>query len=196
MAFRKDWWHDVPERPMGPHHGKPGERTTGPTLMQHRPDCILNFRGQEGPPDRPYDGAEPMVIDVDFSDRFGLTRIGIHHQRLLPGRRSSFPHAESREEEFVFVLEGEADAWIDGWLHRVTAGDAIAFPAGTGIAHNLINDGSADARFIVIGQRNGSGIRIFYPRNVVYRHQWGDDWWDDAPQRPLGPHDGRPGRRA
>jgi uncharacterized cupin superfamily protein len=196
QAIRKDWWHDVPHRPKGPHHGKPGGRTTGPTMAEHRPGCILDHRGQEGPPDRPYDGAEPMVIDVDFSDRFGLTRIGIHHQRLLPRRRSSFPHAESREEEFVFVLEGEADAWIDGWLHRVTAGEAVAFPAGTGIAHNFINDGSADVRFIVIGQRNVPGNRLFYPRHVVYRHQWGDDWWDDAPQRPLGPHDGRPGRRA
>ena len=195
MAFRKDWWHGVPERPMGPHHGKPGERTTGPTLQQHRPDCVLNFRGQEGAPDRPYDGAEPMRIDVDFSDRFGLTRIGIHHQRLLPGHRSSYPHAESKEEEFVFILEGEADAWIDGWLHRVKEGDAIAFPAGTGIAHNIINNGAADMRMMVIGQRRVPGNRLFYPRHIQYRARWGEDWWQDAPQRPLGPHDGLPDQR-
>jgi uncharacterized cupin superfamily protein len=195
MAFRKDWWHGVPERPMGPHHGKPGERTTGPTLQQHRPDCVLNFRGQEGAPDRPYDGAEPMRIDVDFSDRFGLTRIGIHHQRLLPGHRSCYPHAESKEEEFVFILEGEADAWIDGWLHRVKEGDAIAFPAGTGIAHNIINNGAADMRMMVIGQRRVPGNRLFYPRHIQYRARWGEDWWQDAPQRPLGPHDGLPDQR-
>jgi uncharacterized cupin superfamily protein len=195
MAVRKDWWQDVPERPMGPHHGKPGERTTGPAMAEHRPDCILNFGGQEGEPGRPYDGSEPMAIDIDYSDRFGLTRIGIHHQRLLPHHRSCFPHAESKEEEFVFILEGEADACIDGWLHRVTPGDAIAFPAGTGISHNFINNGEADMRMIVVGQRAVAGNCLFYPRHVEYRDQWGEDWWHDAPQRPLGPHDGKPDRR-
>jgi uncharacterized cupin superfamily protein len=196
MPLRKDWWHDVPHRARGPHHGKPGERTTGPTQAEHRPDCILSYRGREDEPDRPYDGSEPMVVDVDFSDCFGLTRIGIHHQRLLPGHRSSFPHAESKEDEFVFILEGEADAWIDGWLHRVKEGDAIAFPAGTGIAHNLINNGTADMRMMVIGQRRVPGNQLFYPRHVAHRDSWGEDWWSDAPQRPLGPHDGKPDRRA
>ncbi|HEV8391342.1 MAG TPA: cupin domain-containing protein [Dongiaceae bacterium] len=192
MPIRKDWWQDVPHRPMGPHHGKPGDRTTGPAMAEHRPDCILDFRGHEGAPDLPYDGAEPMAIDVDFSDRFGLTRIGIHHQRLLPGHRSCFPHAESKEEEFVFILEGEADAWIDGWLHRVTEGDAICFPAGTGIAHNFINNGKSDMRMMVIGQRRVPGNQLYYPRHIKYRASWGEDWWSDAPQRPLGPHDGKP----
>jgi uncharacterized cupin superfamily protein len=80
-------------------------------------------------------------------------------------------------------------------LHRVTPGDAIAFPAGTGISHNFINNGTADLRMIVIGQRGILGNRLFYPRHVEYRDQWGDDWWRDAPQRPLGPHDGKPDRR-
>lgn len=194
IAIRTDWWHDVPHRPKGPHHGKPGERTTGPTMAEHRPDCILGFRELEREPDRPYDGAEPMAIDVDFSTRFGLTRIGIHHQWLLPGHRSCYPHAESREEEFVFILEGEADACIDGWLHRVREGDAIAFPAGTSITHNFINNGDADMRMMVVGQRGVPGNRLFYPRHLHISERWGEDWWHDAPPRPLGPHDGKPDR--
>jgi uncharacterized cupin superfamily protein len=194
-AVRTDWWHDVPHRPKGPHHGKPGERTTGPMLQEHRPDCIIQVRDHEGEPECSYDGdPERMKIDVDLSTRFGLTRIGIHHQRLLPGHRSCYPHAESREEEFVFILEGEADACIDGWLHRVMEGDAVAFPAGTGITHNVINNGTADVRMMVIGQRGVPGNRLFYPRHVHIRERWGDDWWQDAPRRPLGPHDGTPNR--
>lgn len=193
MPLRKDWWHDVPERPMGPHHGKPGGRSADPALPSHRPDCILDFRGEEGEPDRPYEGdPEAMAIDVDLSTRFGLTRLGIHHQRLRPGHRSCYPHAESVEEEFVFILEGEADAWIDGWLHRVREGDAIAFPAGTGISHNFINNGAADLRMLVIGQRNVPGNRRFFPRHRHLRERRRNGWWDEAPQRPLGPHDGRP----
>ena len=48
---------------------------------------------------------------------------GHARRRLPPGRRSWYPHAESLEEEFVFILEGEADAWVDGYLHRVAAGE-------------------------------------------------------------------------
>ena len=195
MPLRKDWWQDVPERAMGPHHGKPGERTTGPAMAEHRPDCIVDYRDHEGVPERPYDGSEPTVIDVDYSSRLGLTRIGIHHNRLPPGHRSSFPHAESHEEEFVFIVEGEADACIDGWPHRVKAGDAVAFAAGTGISHNFLNNSDADLRMIVIGQRSVPGNRLFYPRHVEHSHMWGEDWWHGAPQRPLGPHDGKPDRR-
>jgi uncharacterized cupin superfamily protein len=189
MPLRKDWWQDVPERPMGPHHGKPGQRTPEPTMARQQPDCILNWRGSEDPPDHYPDDPEPMQIGVPFSDRFGLTRIGIHHGRLTPGRRSCYPHAESLEEEFVFILEGAADAWIDGHLHPVKAGDAIAFPAGTGICHNFINNNDADVRMIVIGQRNLPGNRIFYPHNPELR-AW-QKFWHDAPQRPLGAHSGK-----
>ena len=64
----------------------------------------------------------------------GLVRVGINLQRLPPGTRSSWPHAESdeEEEEFVDVMDGEVDDWIDGELHRMLAGDLAAFLAGTG----------------------------------------------------------------
>ena len=56
----------------------------------------------------------------------GLVRIGVNLQRLPPGMRSSWPHAEENEEEFVYVIEGEVDAWINGDLHRMVAGDLAA----------------------------------------------------------------------
>ena len=53
----------------------------------------------------------------------GPQRIGINLQRLPPGSRSSWPHAEENEEEFVVVIDGERDAWIDGHIQRMRAGD-------------------------------------------------------------------------
>ena len=67
----------------------------------------------------------------------GLLKIGLHLERLQPGHRLSYPHAEELEEEFVYVLEGEVDAWIDGHLHPMKAEDLAAFPAGTGICHTF-----------------------------------------------------------
>ncbi len=54
-------------------------------------------------------------IGAPLARKLGLGRIGIHHERLPPGRRTSYPHAESDEEEFVYVLEGYPEA-SDQWL--------------------------------------------------------------------------------
>ena len=43
----------------------------------------------------------------------GLLKIGVNLVRLPSGTRSSWPHAEEKEEEFVYVLEGEVEAWLD-----------------------------------------------------------------------------------
>ncbi len=123
----------------------------------------------------------------------GLRRIGINLQTLPPGTRSSWPHAEEDEEEFVYVLEGEVDCWIDGTLHRMVAGELAAFPAGTGISHCFINNGDRDVRLLVGGEAPKSDSRIHYPVNPSRRSDmtW-SQWWDDVPARPLGAHDGLP----
>lgn len=126
----------------------------------------------------------------------GLQRIGLHVERVAPGERTSLPHAESDEEEFVLVLEGEISAWIDGHLHPMTKGDLAAFPAGTGIAHTFINDGDADALLLVGGERTKATNRIVYPVDPWRRAQVKpEEWWTDAPARELGPHEGQPRRR-
>jgi len=72
-----------------------------------RPDCIRHWRDVEGADDSTYpDSAELFSIGAPLARKLGLGRIGIHHERLPPGRRTSYPHAESEEEEFIYVLEG------------------------------------------------------------------------------------------
>jgi uncharacterized cupin superfamily protein len=123
----------------------------------------------------------------------GLTRIGVNLQRLPPGARSSWPHAEENEEEFVYVVEGEVDAWVNGSLHRMVAGDLAAFPAGTGICHCFINNSEREVLLLVGGEAPKPGSRIFYPLNPSRRADMKpSDWWDDIPQHSFGPHDGLP----
>ena len=119
----------------------------------------------------------------------GLERLGVNHETLPPGCRSSIPHAHSHDEEFIFVLEGSPDLWIDGVLHRLKPGDAAAFPSGTGIAHNLINNTEEDVRFLVVGD-NHPDDTVVYPVNPEAENRYP---WADAPHRAIGPHDGKPG---
>jgi uncharacterized cupin superfamily protein len=157
-----------------------------------RPSFIANWSEIERPHEWHYDqDDEPMAIGASFSAFFGLTKLGIHHERLRPGRRTSFPHAESAEEEFVYVIDGEPDVWLDGHLHRLKPGDAVGFPAGTGIAHTFLNNTEAEVHLLVVGERSKPENRIFYPLNPG-RKALHADWWDDHPKHALGPHDGLP----
>jgi uncharacterized cupin superfamily protein len=163
--------------------------------MTDRPDCITHWTGIERPDDNHYDeDDELMSIGAPFARHFGLTRLGIHHERLPPGRRTSFPHAESAEEEFVYVIEGTPDVWLDGALYRLRPGDAVGFPAGTGLAHSFLNNTDAEVRLLVVGEARKPENRVFYPLHAEQRPLH-PDWWDDAPQHPLGGHDGLTDRR-
>ncbi len=132
---------------------------------------------------------EAMGFDADYSRHFGFQRLGIHHQRLLPGRRTSFPHAESTEDEFIHVLSGTPDVWLDGVLHRLCPGDSVGFRAGTGLSHSFLNNTDGEVELLVVGDKTRADNRIVYPLNLERRaaHEY---WWDDAPQHDLGPHDG------
>jgi len=136
---------------------------------------------------------EPMGPSRAIGRAAGLLKIGLHVQRVPPGHRISWPHAESKEEEFVYVLDGEVDAWIDGALHPMTAGDLAAFPSGTGICHAFLNNGVRDATLLVGGEASRSDNLIYYPLHPERRRDlpW-SQWWDDVPARPQGPHDGKP----
>ncbi|MBK8252214.1 MAG: cupin domain-containing protein [Polyangiaceae bacterium] len=136
---------------------------------------------------------EPMGPVRRLGKEAGLERIGINIQRLPPGTRSSWPHAEEDEEEFVYVLAGQVDAWIDGHIHRMVQGDFAAFPAGTGISHCFINNSKDEVVLLVGGEAAKAGSRIFYPMNPSRRQDLpAHCWWNDVPSRELGAHDGLP----
>jgi len=160
--------------------------------MPARPPFIANIR----------DGLTPLD-DGGFSNMGGmgspvgraggLTRIGINYEVAPPGSRSSFPHAESDEDEFVLVLKGKPDVWIDGELFELSEGDCVAFPAGTGIAHSFLNNSDEDMHLLIVGEANKESNRVWYPLNPERMELFakrGKDW-SDAPRRPLGPHDGK-----
>jgi uncharacterized cupin superfamily protein len=161
--------------------------------MPQRPPFIAHWKDIQDADDSHYPGSEELhAIGSPFGRFFGLTRLGIHHEVLPPGRRTSYPHAEKTEEEFVYVIEGRVDAWIDGEVYALGPGDAVGFPAGTGISHTFINDSDQPARLLVVGERTRPDNQIYYPLNPERKAEVGEEWWEEVPRRPLGPHDGLP----
>ncbi len=158
-----------------------------------RPPFIISTADVPEEPGRYPHSDEPLAFSRAIGRAAGLLKIGLHVQRLPPGHRISWPHAEEKEEEFVYLLDGELDAWIDGELHAMKPGDLAAFPSGTGICHTFLNNGEREALILVGGEASKADNRIFYP---LHPHRRGDmpwsHWWEDVPSRPQGAHDGKP----
>lgn len=160
-----------------------------------KPPFIGNYKEFLDPDNSHYRGSEELLsIGSPIGRKLGLQKIGIHIETLPPGRRTSWPHAESSEEEFAFVIEGNPQAWVDGNVYDLKPGDFVAFPSGTGIAHTFINNTKANCILLVGGEANKPDNKIFYPLHPERNQQCHEkgSLWEECPKRSLGTHDGLP----
>jgi uncharacterized cupin superfamily protein len=67
-----------------------------------------------------------------LADYAGLKNFGVNLIRVAPGGQSSARHAHTKQDEFVYVLEGEFVLVTDSDGQTVGRGTCIGFPAGTG----------------------------------------------------------------
>jgi uncharacterized cupin superfamily protein len=105
-----------------------------------------------------------------LGDAFGLTRIGINQSTLLPGRESSMRHWHTREDEFVYVLEGEVVLRSGAGEQRLTAGMCAGFAAGVEDGHQLVNRSDRPAVYLEISNRDAADTALYTDPDV-------DLWW-------------------
>jgi uncharacterized cupin superfamily protein len=96
-----------------------------------------------------------------LGDLFGLTNFGVNLTRLAPGAQSALKHRHSRQDEFVFILEGEPTLLSDDEEIVLRPGMCAGFPA-EGAAHCLINRTDRDVVYLEIGDRS-PGDEASYP---------------------------------
>jgi uncharacterized cupin superfamily protein len=82
--------------------------------------------------------------------------------RLAPGAASALRHAHTKQDEFVYVLEGEPTLVTNSGATLLKPGMCAGFKAGTGDAHHLVNRGAADVVFLEVGDRT-PGDSAHYP---------------------------------
>src|ERR1700744_2501765 len=85
------------------------------------------------PFDRPCRAREKAKL----GDLAGLTQFGVNLVRLKPGVWSSQRHWHSHEDEFVYILEGEAVLVTDAGEEILCPGDAAGFKGGAADGHHL-----------------------------------------------------------
>ncbi len=184
------FWSDAPKRKLGPNDGQPGN-TAG--SKRGRPEFVAQWRDLLTRKAGRYPNSnEDLVLNARYDNRARFWRIGMRVQVLKPGRRTSWPHADRDEDEFIFIVSGKVDAWNDGHISPMGAGDFIGWQGGTGIAHVIINNSDEDVVVIVGGERSRLVNQYFYSFHRKYNKEIGEGYWTDHPVHKLGPHDGLP----
>ncbi len=101
-----------------------------------------------------------------LGDLFGLANFGVNLTRIAPGGASALRHAHTRQDEFVYILEGEPTLVTDAGRTQLKPGMCAGFKAGTGDAHHLRNETGEDVVYLEIGDRT-PGDRATYPDDDI-----------------------------
>lgn len=110
----------------------------------------------------PYKAANQQRWNRRLGAHAGLTNFGVNLTRIVPGGQSSSLHGHTKQDEFVWVLEGEVVLETTQGEQVLRAGHCAGFPAGRGEAHRFLNRSDRDALLLVIGDRT-PGDEVYYP---------------------------------
>lgn len=97
-----------------------------------------------------------------LGDVFGLTNFGVNLTQLAPGAISALRHAHSRQDEFVYILQGHPVLITDAGETALSPGMCAGFKAGSGDAHHLVNRSGEHVVYLEIGDRS-AGDSGSYP---------------------------------
>ncbi|MGJ0392315.1 MAG: cupin domain-containing protein [Methylocystis sp.] len=133
------------------------------------------------PRDRPSNYPEPFAARVAGREKralgevFGLLNFGVNLTRLAPGAQSALMHRHSRQDEFIYILEGAPTLVTEAGETELGPGMCAGFPAG-GLAHHLVNRIDTDALYLEVGDRT-VGDRGGYPADDLEARLSPDGRW-------------------
>ena len=104
-----------------------------------------------------------------LGDAVGLKNFGVNLMRLPPGCASSQRHWHTRQDEFVYVLEGEVVLVTDAGEQSLRAGMVAGFPAGKPDGHHLVNRGARDALVLEVGDRTAGDEGDYSDIDMMWR---------------------------
>ena len=110
-----------------------------------------------------------------LSEDGGLKQFGAYIETLEPGARSSDRHWHEQEDEFLYVLSGEATVIEDDGEHLLVSGDTACWPAGTPNAHHVVNRSGVPCSYLIVGTRVSHDV-CHYPDSGRTLYTEGDKW--------------------
>ena len=110
-----------------------------------------------------------------LGDLFGLSNFGVNLTKLAPNAASALRHAHTKQDEFVYILQGHPTLHTDEGRTRLAPGMCAGFKAGTGNGHRLVNETNEEVVYLEVGDRT-PGDEGSYPdddlRALLVDGQW------------------------
>jgi len=129
------------------------------------PISALEIAGEVGTkayPD-PFRGPLEGRVKRRLADAFGIEKFGVNMTELKPGAASSEFHFHTRQEEFLYVLEGQPTLVVGEAETMLAPGDCIGFTANSEIGHMLVNRTEKPVCVLEVGDR-APGDKCHYPK--------------------------------
>ena len=84
----------------------------------------------------------------------GAKKLGYNLTAVPPGKRAFPFHNHHANEEMFFILHGEGEVRIGEAVYSIRTGDVIACPpGGSETAHQIINTGEAELRYLAVSTK-------------------------------------------
>ncbi|HUB91254.1 MAG TPA: cupin domain-containing protein [Dyella sp.] len=88
------------------------------------------------------------------SMQLGAQKLGYNITAVPPGKRAFPLHNHRVNEEMFFILQGEGEIRVGAERHPIRQGDIIACPpGGPESAHQIINTGSVEMRYLAVSSK-------------------------------------------
>jgi uncharacterized cupin superfamily protein len=97
-----------------------------------------------------------------LGDPHGLTQFGVNMTTIPPGGWSAQLHWHKREDEFVYVIDGQLTLVTSDGEQALGPGMAACFPAGVANGHRLENRTDRPATYLEVGTRDPAE-EVTYP---------------------------------
>lgn len=110
-----------------------------------------------------------------LGDVFGLRNFGVNLTRLMPGGESALLHRHSKQDEFIYILQGSPTLVTETAEVELSPGMCAGFPAA-GEAHQLVNRTGADVLYLEVGDRT-PGDEGSYPKDDIQATLGPDGKW-------------------
>lgn len=138
--------------------------------MDEEKSVVAMFAVDVAPRTKPSNYPEPFASLMrgrekrQLGDVFGLTNFGVNLTRLPPNSVSALRHAHSKQDEFIYILQGHPTLYTNEGREQLSPGMCAGFKAGNGNAHNLVNETPEEVVYLEVGDRT-VGDEGTYPDN-------------------------------
>lgn len=114
-------------------------------------------------------------VKRQLGDVFGLSNFGVNLTRMVPGAISALRHSHSKQDEFIYILEGTPTLVTDFGETLLSPGMCAGFKAGEGGGHQLANRSDDVVVYLEIGDRSADDS-VFYPDDDIEAYRDGSGW--------------------